>query len=120
MRDQELDYFRSHPGGSIGRRSARCRTSSPSTPLIETSTTRGWSSTRFSVMVEASTRVRASGADVRDPLSEEDPLKYGWITVRDRRTGEMIEIADTDHDPTDPGDEGTPCAFKRSWPTNPR
>lgn len=40
------------------------------------------------------------------------PVEYGRITVRDRRTSEMVEIADTDRDPIDEGDEGTPYAFK--------
>jgi hypothetical protein len=40
------------------------------------------------------------------------PLRYGTVTVRDRRTGEMVTIPDTNHDPIDPGDEGVPYAFK--------
>jgi hypothetical protein len=34
------------------------------------------------------------------------------VTVTDRRTGERVTILDTDNDPVDPGDEGTPFAFK--------
>jgi hypothetical protein len=40
------------------------------------------------------------------------PVEYGRITVRDRRSGEMVEILDTDHDPSTPADEGVPYAFK--------
>jgi hypothetical protein len=40
------------------------------------------------------------------------PTEYGKITVRNRRTGELVEILDTDNDPVDPGDPGTPYAFK--------
>jgi hypothetical protein len=39
------------------------------------------------------------------------PIEYGKITVRDRRTGELVEI--DDHDVmVDEGDEGVPYAFK--------
>jgi len=34
------------------------------------------------------------------------------ITVTDRRTGDRVEIDDTDNDPIEPGDMGTPYTFK--------
>jgi hypothetical protein len=40
------------------------------------------------------------------------PMEFGRIMVTDRRTGERVEIADTDSPPVDAGDEGTPFAFK--------
>jgi hypothetical protein len=40
------------------------------------------------------------------------PAEYRTITVTDRRTGERVQILDTDNDPVDPGDLGTPHAFK--------
>jgi hypothetical protein len=40
------------------------------------------------------------------------PCEYRKITVTARRTGERVEILDTDHDPIDPGDEGVGYAFR--------
>jgi hypothetical protein len=40
------------------------------------------------------------------------PLEYGRITVTDRRTGEEVEIADTDNEPTDEGEDGVSFAFR--------
>lgn len=40
------------------------------------------------------------------------PVKYGRVTVTDRRTGDRVEIADTDNQPIDPGDDGVPYVFK--------
>jgi hypothetical protein len=40
------------------------------------------------------------------------PAEYGKIMVTDRRTGERVEILDTDNDPIVAADEGTPHAFK--------
>jgi hypothetical protein len=39
------------------------------------------------------------------------PIKYGRITVQDRRTNEFVEI-DNHNDIVDEGDEGIPYAFK--------
>jgi hypothetical protein len=40
------------------------------------------------------------------------PLEYGRITVTHKRTGERVEIDDTDNQPIDPGELGTPFSFK--------
>jgi hypothetical protein len=40
------------------------------------------------------------------------PAEYADITVTDRRTGNPVTIKDTDNEPVDPGDLGTPYAFK--------
>lgn len=40
------------------------------------------------------------------------PERYGKVAVTDRRTGQRVEILDTDNEPVDPGDLGTPYAFK--------
>lgn len=40
------------------------------------------------------------------------PVEYGRIVVTDRRTGERVEIADTDKQPIDPGDDGVPYVFR--------
>jgi hypothetical protein len=40
------------------------------------------------------------------------PREYGRIIVRDRRTGEYVEIDNTDSPPLDEGDEGVGYAFK--------
>jgi hypothetical protein len=42
------------------------------------------------------------------------PVRYGRITVIDRRTGDPVEIDDTDNDPVDEGDEGVPYTFRRN------
>jgi hypothetical protein len=44
------------------------------------------------------------------------PVEYGRIKVRDRKTGNVVEIDDTDADPIDPGDPGVPYAFKAGEP----
>jgi len=40
------------------------------------------------------------------------PAEYRRIQVRDRRTGDLVEILDTDNDPVVAEDPGTPYAFK--------
>lgn len=40
------------------------------------------------------------------------PAEYGRITVTDRRTGERVEIMDTDRRPVVEEDPGVPYAFK--------
>jgi hypothetical protein len=47
------------------------------------------------------------------------PVEYRKIMVTDRRTGERVEILDTDNDPIDEGDEGVPYAFKAFQRVNP-
>jgi len=47
------------------------------------------------------------------------PIEYAKITVRDRRTNELVEI--DDHDTmVDEGDEGVPYAFKAFQKVNKR
>jgi hypothetical protein len=51
------------------------------------------------------------------------PVEYGRITVRDRRSGEMVEILDTDHDPSTPATKASRTRSKkarRSQPIIPR
>jgi hypothetical protein len=40
------------------------------------------------------------------------PAEYRKITVTDRRTGQRVQILDTDNDPVVAEDPGTPYAFK--------
>lgn len=40
------------------------------------------------------------------------PPEFRKMTVRDRRTNELVEIDDTESDPVDPGDPGVPYVFK--------
>ena len=52
------------------------------------------------------------------------PIKYQRHKVRDRRTGEMVEIEMTDPawEPEDPGDDGVPYVFRvgqRIHPSHP-
>jgi hypothetical protein len=52
------------------------------------------------------------------------PVKYQRRKVRDRRTGEMVEIDMTDPswEPEDPGDDGVPYTFRvgqKIWPGHP-